>query len=171
MPETDSQGRMNDAGRHKGSFPVSHFWSCCPCAGATKKTPQMEPPQTLFDCLLPNWPQPVFQARQGAAAALTWYSAALVCSRKAGRLLAEPWVADLGLPPSTTLLDSLPLSTCGLWDRYRGCQEARRSLPLCLPSPGVPTHLPAGGPLEEGELLRCQQDPTGAPQQLQLLEA
>lgn len=52
-----------------------------------------------------------------------------------------------------------------------GCQEARRSLPLCLASPGLPTHSLAGGPLEERELLRCQQDPMGAPKQPHLLKA
>lgn len=159
------------------SFPVSHFWSCCPCAEATRKTPKDEVPRSLRLSLIGFFQtgHSQFQAWYGVAAALTWYRATLVCSRKAGRLFVDPCVTDLGLPPSTTLLDSLPLSICGLWDRHRGCQGARHSLPLCLPlclpSPGLPTHPLAGSLLEEGELLRCQQDPMGALQQLQLLEA
>jgi hypothetical protein len=50
-----------------------------------------------------------------AAEALTWYRATLVGSFGAGRLLADSWATDLRLPPSATLLDSLPLSTCSLW--------------------------------------------------------
>lgn len=174
MAETDSQGQLMDhAGRSHVSFPVSRFWSCCSCAGATRKTPKDGAPRNLRLSLIGFFQtgHSQFQAWYGEAAALTWYRATLVCSRKAGRLFVDPCVTDLGLPPSTILLDSLPLSTCDLWDRHRGCQEARCSLSPCLPSPGLPTHPPAGSLLEEGELLRCQQDPMGAPQQLQLLEA
>lgn len=42
----------------------------------------------------------------------------------------------------------------------------------CLPtSPALPAYPSAWGPVEEGKLLGCQQDPVGAPHQLQLLDA
>lgn len=75
----------------------------------------------------------------GVAGALTWNRTTLVGSRGAGRLLADPWAADVRPPPSTTLLDSLALSTCSLWSGQvqSRAQTGLRPLPApparCLP--------------------------------------
>lgn len=103
-------------------------------------------PKTIFDWLLPNWLRPVpGLVFIGVSAALTWYRATLVCSRKAGRLLADPWVTDLELPPSTALLNSLPLSTCGLWDRYGvGVKRLDAVYPSAYPAQVCPLTLRLG---------------------------
>lgn len=108
----------------------------------------------------------------GVAGALTWNRTTLVGSRGAGRLLADPWAADVRPPPSATLLDSLALSTCSLWSGQvqSRAQTGLRPLPA-PPARCLPPHPSARGPVDEGELLGCQQDPVGAPHQLQLLDA
>lgn len=168
---------MNHAGRSHVSFPVSHFWSCCPCAGATKKIPKDGAPGSLRLPLI-GFFQTSHSQSASSRPGMWWRQPS---PGTGPRWCAPGRLVRSLLTPGSLTVDShhLPhfLTRChcphvasGI-DTGVGGQESRRSLPLCLSSPGLPTHPPAGGSLEEGELLRCQQDPMGAPQQPQLLEA